>query len=156
MKTNIAIISPNIKAIKSACKNLSDKLDMIFADVNDILEYNMVNQHMLEVAGKDYFDKEETKVLASVIGCNNTCLCCSFDILNKKNNFELIKSNCLVIFLKINNQDLFFSDTWQKQTYALDVENKICEKYADIIVETSKNQDVLKEKFKKNNIVLQQ
>lgn len=145
MKTNIALVSLNFDHTRQLCKDLADQLDMLFADINDILEYNMVNQQMLDMAGKEYFDKEEKKVLASVVQCNNACICCKFEILNKNSNFDVLKSNCLVIFLEYAKSELKNSDIWQKQSYAFDVENSICKKNADISIKFSKNKNTTKD-----------
>ena len=60
MKKNITIICLSNKYKKIVAKELADSLEMFYADINDIMEYNLINSEMLLSAGQQYFDENVT------------------------------------------------------------------------------------------------
>lgn len=144
MKKNIAFISLKSQFCKDVCKSFCDDFEMIYADFNDILQFNLVNQNMLSVAGKEYFDAEEQKVLKSIVSCENIVLNIDFVVLNKGENLKLVKETCLIIYLKftkklLEQQNKKTDEQQKKLLVAYDAENKICSGFADLIVEIGGN-----------------
>lgn len=101
MKPNITIVGLAGKFKKNVAIKLADKLDMIFADVSDMMEFNLVNSNMLEIAGQDYFDTCECKTLKQVEGCENAVVNVNMATLCKKNNVECVKNRSYVIYIKL-------------------------------------------------------
>ncbi|MBQ0017337.1 MAG: hypothetical protein KBT30_01740, partial [Clostridiales bacterium] len=142
LKKNIAIISLVSDYKKQISKALADELEMIFADVNDLMEFNLINDDMLESAGQEYYDKNEKKTLQTITTYDNTVLTLNFSTLNKNNNSELLKESSLVIYLRLN-YDLFKQINKVEATKSLTTINeiafedrdKLMKKYADIIVD---------------------
>ena len=119
-----------------------DKLEVLYADFNDILQYNLVNQNMLDVAGKEYFDIEEQKVLKSVVECNNVGLNIDLCILNKGENLNIVKKTCLIMYLRYTKsiiEKLNKNEQFTKPTFAYDAEDKIGKRFADIVVDLCGN-----------------
>lgn len=144
MKKNIAFISIKSKFCNALCKMFCNKLEMLYADFNDILQYNLVNADMLDSAGQEYFDSEEQKVLKSVVECENIGINIDFSILNKGENISLVKDTCLVIYLRYSKQliEKFNKHTTKQHTkllVAYDIEDKICANYSDIVVDLTDN-----------------
>ena len=144
MKKNIAFISLKSQFCKNVCKKFSDGFEMIYADFNEILQFNLVNQNMLSVAGKEYFDAEEQKVLKSIVGCENIVLNIDFGVLNKAENLKIVKETCLIIYLKFTKKLLeqcnkTTGEQQKKLLVAYDAENKICSGFADLTVEIGGN-----------------
>ena len=139
MKKNIAFISLKSKYSKTLCKTFAQSLGMIFADIDDILQYNMVNQNMLETAGREYFDSEEQKVLKSVAECENICLNIDFVVINKNNNLQITKENCIVVYLQypksfFESKNKTKSNKMAKLLSAFELEDQICCTFADVVV----------------------
>lgn len=141
MKKNISIISLINNFKKDIAKKLADELEMIFADVNDLMEYNLINDEMLAVAGQEYYDKNEQKTLKTISSYENTVLTINFSTLNKSNNFDILKNNSLIIYLafdfttfcQLNKQE--FNKTLIKlNQIAYNDRDTIMKSYADIIV----------------------
>lgn len=102
MKNNITIIGLVGNFKKNVAKALADKLEIIFADVNDIMEFNLIDNHMIEFAGQDYFDKNETKTVKLLASYENTVITLNFSTLNKGNNLNILKKTCVIIYLRLN------------------------------------------------------
>lgn len=102
MKKNITIICLSSQFRKTVAKKLADELDMFYADVNEIMEYNLINSEMLEKAGQEYFDENEQKTLKTISSYENTVLTLNYSTLNKNNNFALLKQNTLIIFMELD------------------------------------------------------
>lgn len=139
MKKNIAFISLKSKFCKKLCKIFCDSIEMLYADINDVLQYNMVNQDMLQKAGKQYFETEEQKVLKSVCDCENIGINIDYNLVSKNNNIDIIKNNCLVIYLKhtIDLLTSFNKSTSTQHTkllVAIEEQDKICSSFCDLSV----------------------
>ena len=146
LKKNIAIICLNKTYSKKICKAFADFVDMFFADVNDILEYNLIDNKMLETAGIDYFEKQQNKLFCTLISYENTCINCDFAILNKNDNWNRIKNNSLLLFVELTPQQLEnqtnvkkTKDDFAHPEMALDVETEICKKFADLSIVSKGN-----------------
>lgn len=108
MKKNITIIS-NAKVFKkTVAQALAHELEMIYADFEQMLEYNLINSAMLQSAGQNYYDKQEHSMLKKVSSYVDTILTLEFSTLNKPNNKKILKSNTLIIYLSLN-YDCFIS-----------------------------------------------
>lgn len=101
LKKNITIICLSTKFRQSVAKKLADELEMFYADVNDIMEYNLINSEMLEKAGQEYFDENERKTIKTIASYENTVLTLNYSTLNKNDNFELLRQNTLIIFIEL-------------------------------------------------------
>ena len=142
MKKNITIISLASSFKKHIAKKLADELEMIFADVNELMEYNLINDEMLAVAGQEYFDKNERKTLQTIASYENTILTVDFSTLNKSNNIDILKQNSLIIYLALNFEDLQNinkNELDKSQIKLSDIafkdRNLLLKNYADIIID---------------------
>lgn len=106
MEKNITVICLVNGFKKRIAKALADELDMMYADCNDVMEFNLINTDMINIVGQDYFDKNESKTLEMLCGYENTVLTINFSTLNKKNNINAINNSCLIVYLKMKF-DLF-------------------------------------------------
>ena len=102
LKKNITIICLSNKYKKIVAKELADSLEMFYADINDIMEYNLINSEMLLTAGQQYFDQNEEKTIKTVSDYDNTILTLNLSTLNKNNNLDIIKNNSLIIYVRLN------------------------------------------------------
>ena len=102
MVSNITIIGLVDNFKKEIAKNLASKLDMMLADVNELLIYNFVDGNMLDNFGQEYFDKSENKVVKSILSCDNIVINSNISTLNKQNNFNLFKEKSTIVYLRLS------------------------------------------------------
>ena len=74
MKKNIVILSLSNNYSRDIGKRLADFFDMFYIDLNDILEYNLVDENMLKTAGREYFETERTKIVKGLSHYENSLI----------------------------------------------------------------------------------
>ncbi len=155
MKKNIAIVSLSNNYSRIISKNIADFLELFYVDLNDIMEYNMVNDKMLESAGKEYFEKERQKVIAGVAEFDNSLLTGDVELFLANENFEIFKKNFILIYLYFDNNDLIkIESTFQntRNLIAYKEEDEICKKNCDVVVYMKDNFDANINEIKKSLI----
>lgn len=157
MKTNITILSGLNDYKKKIAKLLSNKLDMFYVDVNELMEFNLVNiSKAIKSAGKDYVEMLEAKTLKTVAGYTNSVITLDFSSINNSNSLELIEKSSLIIYLKLdikNYLKLFKKqkgcniNLLQLEEKLFDDRDKILTKISDVVVKCSciKQKDVINE-----------
>ena len=127
---------------RTISKNISDFLELFYVDLNDIMEYNMVNDAMLESAGREYFEKERHKVIASVAEFDNSLLTGDIELFLANENFEIFKKNFILIYLYFDNNDLTKIESASqngRNLVAYKEEDEICKKNCDIAISMTDN-----------------
>lgn len=156
IKNNIAILCLSNNYVKYLGKKLSDDLDMFFANIGDILEYNLINENMLETAGKKYFDEQQERIINSVCQYENTIICGKFEILI--NNVDRLKNNSLLIYLKLDKKTIEKYEKNDKNTefflkeITFEQEDKLCMDCADIVISIADNDNQNIQAIKKSII----
>ena len=152
VKNNIVVVSLSNNYSRQVGKQLADFLEMFYVDLNDILEYNLVNDKMLETAGKEYFDKERKKIINSVTSYENSLVVADIELFLLNNNFVYFKSNFLIIYLYCNETELERYESAfknKRNLYAFNEENEIVKKFSDLIVKVDLKKDNQCEQIKK-------
>lgn len=137
MKKNILLLCLDKNYSRNLGKKLADMLELFFVDINDILEYNLINNQMLESAGKTYFEKEKQKVLKGFADYENSVFCANFELLTQKNNLTKFKNNSITIYLHLAHGELETLQQNQEMQHlliAFDEEDKFCKDNADLVV----------------------
>ena len=118
---------------------------MLYADLEQILEYNMINDDMLEKAGQQYFDENEKSTLKNVANYENTVITLDFSTLNKENNAEILRQSTLVIYLSLEHnifESLNVSENDKNLASINEIvyadRDKLLRSFADITVDVSK------------------
>ena len=143
-KANICLIGLSNQFVDQFGLGLSKKLDMFYANVQKIIEFELLDMHkMEEVCGKDYLEKKETSIIKRICTYENTILNVEYQLLNSDINFEILKNACIIVYLKIdknrygslesnenlsNSVKLINSDLFEDRNF-------IWEKKADIVVD---------------------
>lgn len=152
MKANITVIGLVGNFKKNVAQALADKLEMIFADVNDIMEFNLINSKMIEHAGQDYFDKNESKTVKLLASYENTVITLNLSTLNKNNNIQILKENSVVVYLRLNFEQ--FQIINKIENYgALESINKRAYKGRDMLLNKMCDICVEVEDMNTNNVV---
>ena len=146
MKNNICVLSIDKRFSRIIGKHLSDNLDMFFADVNALIQFDIISIEEVESAcGINYLKKLEESKVKHVLSYENTLITLNSDMLNNPKIYEYIKNNSIVIFLdmdkksfvaKLNNQQLDKNDK-QLQIDMFEDRTKIVEEMSDIVVDCS-------------------
>ncbi len=144
MKTNICVIGLAPTFTQKVAKALADKLEMYFADINALIEFDILNVHQIvDLCGKDYLQKIENKKVKQVASFENSLLTLNFTLLNNDFNSKAIKEKCVVVFLKLNQQAYekkILKEKYSKLSQILNINmfndrTKICASLADIVFE---------------------
>jgi len=138
LKNNLAIVTLSNNYSRQIGKQLANFLELFYVDLNDILEYNLVNSKMLEVAGKEYFESERQKVIKSVAQFDNSLVVGDIELFLANNNFNYFKNNFYVIYLycekdKIDAIENNFNT--KRQLFAFEEEDKICRIFASLVID---------------------
>lgn len=84
----------------SVANLLSQCLGMMFCDVNDLVEYELVDKEALEKAtSKEYLQKNERKVMKHVASFENVVVAISYDYYI--HNVNVLREKALTVFLKV-------------------------------------------------------
>ena len=107
MKTNITFICLLPKFSKDVAKLVCDKLDMFFADVEDMIEFELGDiNHVLRVLGdkegKKYLKETEAKVVKRISSFENTLVCIEPTTLFGNRNYERLKKTSYIVYLQIS------------------------------------------------------
>ena len=142
MKKNITIICLSNKYKKIVAKELADSLEMFYADINDIMEYNLINSEMLLSAGQQYFDENEEKTIKTVSDYDDTVLTLNLSTLNKNNNLEIIKKNSLIIYIRLGFETYSLLNKSENANALAEINQSVFDdrdalikSFADIVVE---------------------
>lgn len=102
-KTNLCIIGLAKYFTDNICKSLSSKLDMFYANVQDIVEFELFDLNQIEeVCGKEFLLKEQTSIVKRICSYENTLININYSELNDENILDSIRSSCLLIYIRID------------------------------------------------------
>lgn len=143
-KTNICIIGLTKLFTDEVCKQLSSGLEMFYANVDELLEYELQDKNKIEeICGREYLVKEELSVIKRACSFDNTIINIDYVNLNNETALGYIKDSCLIIYLKLNKEDFKKEIAKDGQTFnqmiisndLFDDRDLICVSLADIVAE---------------------
>lgn len=105
-KTNLCIVALSKQFADNVCKQLSSKLDMFYADIEEIFAYDLIDIGKVEkVCGIDYLEKEKKSIIKRVCGYENTLVNIDYILLNNEEILNIIKSTCVIVYLQMNSEN---------------------------------------------------
>lgn len=153
MKTNIACVCFVEDFNKAISKMISDHLDLYYADVNDYLEFNMVNaSEVISKCGVDYLEKLENDCVSSVASFENALISIEPRLYIKQKNAQALAKSSVVVYIKLDkkifeNYTAKLKKNKKEELQALSIVfedyDKLCVNNCDIVVEVKS----LNEKF---------
>ena len=153
MISNICIVGLLKNYTKRISKRVADTLEMFYADVTELLEYEYINMASAQaIAGKEYMEKQETKKIKALSSFENILFTVDNYYLNNDKNLRYIKNGALVIYLRLNERmfnKCLKAEKLSKQEMTL-LKNVAPERdmllngYADIVVDVSKDKNIEK------------
>lgn len=140
MKTNIFLLGLSPAITKSIAYALSIDLDMFYADVNELLKFDLIDiARAVDQCGVEYVEKLEAKQVKNVASYDNTVFTMNFATFNANKHAPWIKDNSIVVFLDLPKRFCVASgqDAIHKIDQLLYKDRQIiCKEYADIYVKS--------------------
>lgn len=142
MRGNILIVGLDYQFVKDVAYELSKEVDMFFLDVNDLLEYRIIDkQNMQLVCGMEYFEKEQRKIIMGVTKYENTIVNFPYSKILNEEYAEEILSKTKFVYLKLTKKNLECLNKQKNEENKLDLElitykefNSLLSKKADYVV----------------------
>lgn len=143
-KSNICLFSIAKQFSDDISKDLSEKMDVFYANFDEIAEFELMDMNrMEEVCGRDYLAKREFSIIKRICTYENTLINMNYSMLNDEKNLNIIKDNCLLIYLKLNKdrykkeiqKDCLSAGATAMNIDIFEERDKLCEKYAEVVVD---------------------
>lgn len=147
MKSNIIIVGFLKELNDSVCLRLSKELNMFYANVAEMVSYELTNaDEMITVCGLEYYQEQENKVLRRLASFENTIFCFDYNYFSNYGE-KYFSTSCHIIYLKVSEQKLDCIikknndyETWSAAIDVIDFadRNKSLEKSSDVTVESER------------------
>lgn len=143
-KGNICIIGLSKQFTDYVGKQLSIRMDMFYANIQEIIEFELMDMEKMEqVCGLDYLNREERSIISRISSYDNTLLNMEYSRLNDESILKTVKENCLVIYLRLDEKRFLKEirkDNLNESARRLDVDmmpdrDYLCSRIADITVD---------------------
>ena len=147
MISNICIVGLLKNYTKRISKRVADTLEMFYADVTELLEYEYINMASAQaIAGKEYMEKQETKKIKALSSFENILFTVDNYYLNNDKNLHYIKNGALVIYLRLNERMLnkYLKEEMTLLKNVAPERDMLLKGYADIVVDVSKDKNIEK------------
>lgn len=144
MKRNILVVGFLGELNDRVCKKLSDDLGMFYANVADMVAYELTNaDEMITVCGLDYYQQQEEKVLKRLSSFDDTIFCFEYSYFV---NFakKYFSQTCHIIYLKVSEKKLELQirknndiETWSSAIDVIDFDqrNQYLQNLSDVVIE---------------------
>ena len=102
-KSNICVVGLSKQFTDIVCQQLANKLDMFYANIEKLFVYELTDLNKVEeICGVDFLIKEQISIIKRTCSYDNTLMCIEYPLLNNNDILQLIKDNCLLIYLGVN------------------------------------------------------
>lgn len=143
-KTNLCIIGLTKLFTDEICRQLSSALEMFYANIDELLEYELQDKNKIEeVCGREYLVKEELSVVKRACSFDNTVINIDYANLNNETALKYVKESCLIIYLRLNKDNFKKEISRDGQSFnqmiisndLFEDRDLICSKITDIVVD---------------------
>ena len=143
-KSNVCVVGLSKMFTDNVCQELANKLDMFYANVSKLFEYELTDLDKVEeLCGIEFLVKEEVSIIKRTCTYDNTLICIEYPLLNNREILKIVKDNCLLIYLGVP-QDRFNKELdILEQSKSIKIIEKdafvdrdyICRNMADLVVD---------------------
>lgn len=159
MKRNYILVGLDYDFIKNVAQKLTTDLNLYFLDVNDLIEYCMVNSGQVkDVCGLEYYEKEQKKIVQSATDYENTIINFPYSLILNDEYFKLL-NNSFIIFVDLDKTMLEEINKNKQEDNNLTIEllthaelTTLLKQKANWVVSGFKNQSEYVEELKKLKI----
>ena len=103
LKANIALICALDGFNKEVGGKLAGKLDFYFMDVEDYLQFNMVDpKEVVEKCGVEYLDELRAKTIAEVAAYYDTVISVNLDLAMQDGHLKSLQTRCFLVYLGVS------------------------------------------------------
>ena len=142
MKSSLALVGLNEGFVSQLALALSDELNMFYANVKEIIEYEVFDAQEIEKkCGLEYLNNLRQKSFKNIVDYENSVIDLPFSIYSYESNSTLISKNAIVVYVCID-KELFDKSIQGQEKESIEVQklayenrHQFCIKHADIIVE---------------------
>ncbi len=154
MVSNICMVGLLQNYTKTVCKCIADALEMFYADVRELLEFDLISlAEASKIVGLDYIEKQEYKKIKTLASYENTIFTMDYLGLNQEENVVSVKEGSLLVYLKLSkrlfNQLIKRENLPQSEEVLLSSmfkeHNDMLSSVADVVVEIKTAKDDLVE-----------
>ncbi len=144
MKSNICLVGLARSYTKSVAKRASEKLGMFFGDLDDLMQFELIDvENARKLCGDNYINKVEEGKMKMLSSFENTLFTFNYNILNLEKNLDLVKEKSIIVFVSLNERNMankLRRAGHKNSELKLELElrsarDKLCRKYADIVVD---------------------
>jgi len=144
MKENVCVIGLCNNFTKSLAKNISDSFDMFFADIMELVRFDLLDvENARKICGDDYIKKVENGKVKTISSYSNTLFTLDYSLLNDEVNLNRIKDASYIVYLKLDKANFkkqLINSGMKESEMCLrmdlfDFRNTFCERYADYIID---------------------
>lgn len=141
MKEGLCILGLCKNLTNKVSQNLAKKLEMFYLDVDELIDYELMNQvYIEEQCGKEYLLKLQRTTVKRALSFENSLLTMNYSLLNDNIILNYIQEKCLVVFVELSKENYAKKVKYDKksklknilETYIYDERNLICKDIADI------------------------
>ena len=129
---NLVLVCLDGDFCRSVSVELSDKLDMLFADLKGYIEYDLLDSKLImDTCGLEYLKEREFKSAKNCAKFQNTILTTDFDLF-KQNRKAFTKKSCIV-YLKLSKRSINKNETINILSYQN--RDEYLQQESDVIIE---------------------
>ena len=143
-KTNVCVVGLSKQFTDNLCQELANKLDMFYANISKLFEYELTDLSKVEeLCGIEFLIKEEVSIIKRTCTYDNTLICIEYPLLNNNEILKIVKDNCLLIYLGTTQEN--FNNELDKieennsikiiEKDAFEDRDFLCRKMADLVVD---------------------
>ena len=143
MKEGICVLCLNKLLCNKVSQNLAKKLDMFYLDLDELVEYELLNPQFVEDrCGKEYLLKLERNTVKRATTFENSLLSLNYTLLNDEMNLKNVKNKCIIIFIELSKEN--YEKKLKREnksklknildTFIFDERNIICKQISDIAI----------------------
>lgn len=105
MVSNICMVGLLQNYTKTVCKCIADALEMFYADVRELLEFDLISlAEASKIVGLDYIEKQECNKIKTLASYENTIFTMDYLSLNQEDNLNNVKQGSLLVYLKLSKR----------------------------------------------------
>ena len=141
MKQNICIIGLAKEYVKNISKKVSDKFDMFYADVDELVQFDLIDvKRASDICGEDYIKKIEYNKASMLATFENTLFTMQYNLLNNSKIRDVVQENAVIIYLYLDKESIINKLKRAKttsadamiQTEMFEDRDMLCSKYSEI------------------------
>jgi len=137
MKKNILLVGLDYDFVKNITYELANKFDMFFLDVQDLIEYRIIDKkNMQTLCGIEYYQREERGIIKEITQYENTLTNIPYSLILNDEYYKLLK-NHKIIFINLKKEFLEKLNLLKNEANNLIIELLTYEELLQLVIKKS-------------------